>query len=95
VPIQSGQREVLGQYVEIADELLPVTITYRPDGWTVRGTVEECGYPEFIRRVACRQNGRFEITGIRPGEYYAFAFDREPGMLEADARTRLHWLHSK
>jgi len=97
--IQLGAREVLGQYVEIAPGV-PVTITYRSDGGTVRGTVEDCGsaavvlapqdpnlqYPEFIRRTACQQNGRYEITGLRPGEYYAFAFDTPPGLLESSLR---------
>lgn len=95
--IQLGTRDVLGQYVELTSGTLPVTITYRSDGGTVRGTVEECGratvvlapqepilqYSAFIRRATCQQNGRFEITGLRPGEYYAFAFDRPPGMLES------------
>jgi hypothetical protein len=98
--VQLGARDVLGQYVELAPGL-PVTITYRSDGGTVRGTVEDCGtatvvlapqdpslqYPEFIRRTKCQQNGRYEVTSVRPGEYYAFAFDTPPGVLESSSFT--------
>ena len=41
---------------------------------------------EFIRRATCQQNGRYEITALRPGEYYAFAFDSPPGTLESTLR---------
>ena len=89
-------RDVIGEWVEIQPGTLPVTIAYRSDGGTVRGAVEECGdatvvlapreaslhYAEFVRQTKCTQNGRFEITGLRPGEYYAFAFDKPIGLLE-------------
>jgi uncharacterized GH25 family protein len=94
--IEMNGRDVTGEWVEILPGTLPVTITYRADGGTVRGSVEDCGsatvvlaprdaslqYAEFIRQERCSQNGRFEITGVRPGEYYAFAFDKGVGMLE-------------
>jgi hypothetical protein len=94
--IEMNGRDVTGEWVEITPGTLPVTITYRSDGGTVRGAVEECGSAtvvlapreaslhsaEFIRQVKCGQNGRFEISAVRPGEYYAFAFDKGVGMLE-------------
>ena len=94
--IEMGGRDVLGQWVEIAPGTLPLTITYRGDGGTVRGTVEDCNgatvalaprephlqYSAFVRQEKCGPNGRFEIAALRPGEYYAFAFDRPIGMLE-------------
>jgi hypothetical protein len=94
--IEMNGRDVLGEWVEIAPGTLPVTIAYRSDGGTVRGAVEDCGgatvvlapqapalqYPEFVRQTKCQQGGHFEITGMRPGEYYAFAFDQPVGMLE-------------
>jgi 5-hydroxyisourate hydrolase-like protein (transthyretin family) len=94
--IEMNGRDVLGEWVEVAPGTLPVTITYRADGGTVRGTVEDCGgatvvlapqtpalqYSEFVRQTRCQQGGRFEITGMRPGEYYAFAFDQPVGMLD-------------
>jgi hypothetical protein len=105
--VQVGDREVLGEYVELSTGTLPVTITYRSDGGTVRGSVENCGkavvvlapqnsslqYPEFIRRTTCREGGQFEIRGLRPGDYYAFAFDREPGMLETSSFAQ-QWVNS-
>ncbi len=89
-------RDVTGQWVEIVPGTLPVTITYRADGGTVRGVVEDCGgatvvlaprdpalqYAEFIRQQACAPDGRYEIAAVRPGDYYAWAFDRGVGMLE-------------
>src|SRR5437763_1541208 len=80
--------------------------SYRTDGGTVRGTVEDCGgatvvlapqdpnlqYPDFIRRAACQQNGWYEITGLRPGEYYAFAFDSPPGVLDS-ASFACQWMN--
>jgi len=97
--IEIAGRDVTGEYVELAPGALPVTITYRADGGTVRGVVGDCGgativiapqnpvlqYGEFIRQTTCRQGGAFEIVGVRPGDYYAFAFDRPPGMLEASS----------
>lgn len=94
--VEMNGRDVTGQWVEIAPGTLPVTITYRADGGTVRGTVEDCAgatvvlaprdpalqYGEFIRQMACGQGGRYELAGVRPGEYYAWAFGRPPGMLE-------------
>lgn len=94
--IEMNGRDVVGEWVEIGASPLPVTITYRADGGTVRGTVEDCGgatvvvapqtatlqYAEFVRQTKCQQGGRFEITGLRPGEYYAFAFDQPVGVME-------------
>ena len=31
---------------------------------------------QFIRSGRCDSNGRFEMDSLRPGSYYAFAFDR-------------------
>jgi hypothetical protein len=91
-----GDRDVTEQLVELAPDSLPLTITYSSDGGGVRGAVEDCAGAtvvlaprdavlqtgDFIRQVKCQAGGRFEITGIRPGEYDAFAFDRAPGIFE-------------
>ena len=87
---------MLGENVEFSPGSLPITVIYKSDGGTVRGTVEDCAgatvtlapqetkllIGEFIQRAACDAAGRFQIGNIRPGEYYAYAFDRAPGMLE-------------
>jgi hypothetical protein len=94
--VEMGGRDLKGQWVEIVPGTLPVTITYRADGGTVRGAVEDCGsatvmlvpqepalqYADFIRQATCQPGGRFEIAAVHPGGYYVFAFDRPPGMLE-------------
>ena len=95
--IRLGDREVPpGQLLDIVSGALPLTVTYKSDGGTLRGTVEDCAsgtvvvYPrdrdlqlaEFRRTAQCDARGRYEIVAIRPGEYYAFAFDRAPGLEE-------------
>ena len=39
---------------------------------------------QFIRSGRCDGNGRFEIDSLRPGSYYAFAFDRVDGAALSD-----------
>ena len=94
--VKLGDRDVTEQLVELAPDSLPLTITYNSDGGGVRGAVEDCAgatvvlaprdaalqTSAFIRQVKCQAGGRFEIAGVRPGEYDAFAFDRAPGIFE-------------
>jgi hypothetical protein len=84
------------QPVDLMSGALPLQIVYRSNGGGVRGTVEDCGsatvilypqdpalqVPEFTRRATCGDRGRFEIANVRPGDYYAYAFDRAPGLEE-------------
>jgi uncharacterized GH25 family protein len=95
--VMLGEREVLGQNVELAAGSLPLRIVYRSNGGTVRGAVEDCAgagvvlmpqdpglrQMEFIRRATCNEGGRYEIPQVRPGDYYAFAFDQAPVTLDA------------
>jgi hypothetical protein len=91
--IRMAEREVLGETVELTAASPPITIFYKADGGGVRGTVEECGsarvvlvpqvralqgFGDFIGHAACDASGHFEISNMRPGEYYAYAFDRQP-----------------
>ena len=91
--IRMAEREVLGETVQLTAASPPITILYKADGGGVRGTVEDCGsarvvlvpreralqgISDFIRHAACDANGRFEISNMRPGEYYAYAFDQQP-----------------
>src|SRR5262249_52757821 len=76
-------------------------VVYRANGGTVRGTVDDCRgasivlVPQdlamqqvaFIRRATCDAAGRYEIAQVRPGDYYAFAFDDAP--IQPDALTRI------
>jgi hypothetical protein len=85
-----GGRDIFGRPVDLVDGSLPLQITYRPDPARVRGSVENGKgasvvlVPQdealmdgwFIRTSWCDAEGRFEIGSLRPGDYYAFAFDR-------------------
>lgn len=86
--IKAGDREVLGEQVDLSSGSLPITIIYRGDGGSVRGIVSDCAggavvllpleerlRAGFARTQPCGPNGRFEITSVRPGEYYALAFN--------------------
>jgi hypothetical protein len=90
--IRVAEREVLGETVELTAGS-PITILYKADGGGVRGTVEDCssasvvlvpqvralqGIGDFIRHASCDAGGHFEIAKVRPGEYYAYAFDQQP-----------------
>ena len=91
--IRIAEREVLGETVELTAASPPITILYKADGGGVRGTVEDCGsarvvlvpqerglqgFNDFIGHAACDAGGHFEISNMRPGEYYAYAFDQQP-----------------
>jgi hypothetical protein len=95
--IRMGEREVLGETVELTAASPPIAILYKADGGGVRGTVEDCGsarvvlvpqeralqgFGDFIRHAGCDAGGHFEISHMRPGEYYAFAFDQQPPIKE-------------
>jgi hypothetical protein len=73
---------------------VPLTITCRADGGTVRGAVEDClcatvmlvpreprlRIQALLPSADCGAGGRFEFAAVPPGEYYALAVDRAPGM---------------
>jgi hypothetical protein len=85
--IRLGNRDALEAGVQVLSGTQPLTITYKRNGGTVRGTVESCGagrvllIPQdpalrrdgFIQRAACDQNGRFAIPAVRPGDYFGLA----------------------
>ena len=84
-----GDQNVLGQEVELTPGSPPFRVVYRAKAARVRGSVENGAgsqvfllpqdeaflSDQFIRSARC-ENGRFEVDSLRPGEYYAFAFDR-------------------
>lgn len=88
--VKLGDRDVFGQPVEIQDGSERIRITYRANAPRVRGTVENgegaivalipqderMVSDQFIRTATAGRGGRFEIGSLRPGHYYAFAFDR-------------------
>ena len=83
-----GEREILGQPVEIAASPPPLRFILKPAASRVHGVVEEGAgatvvlLPKdearlnnrFIRSTKCDGEGRYEFSGVRPGDYYALAF---------------------
>jgi hypothetical protein len=98
--VQFGGRDVLGQTVDLADGSLSIRLIYKTNGGRVMGAAEHCiaavVFPKdpslqnnsFIRTGRCDAGGRFEMGGLRPGDYYAVAFaapeleSREQGLDE-------------
>jgi hypothetical protein len=86
--IKLGDQESVDGRVEFFSSSLPLTVTYRSDGGTVRGTVEECGSAtvllvsqdatlrarrEYVRSSKCSSKSTYEFTAVRPGDYYVLA----------------------
>jgi len=85
--IRIGGYDALGSGAEITSGDGPLTVAYKLGGGTVRGQVENCAAgtvrllprdkamwrPGFVLFAACDSNDRYEITAVRPGEYYAIA----------------------
>ena len=94
--VRMGNRELLGQYIDLVSGTLPVEIKFESEGGGVRGMVEDCGSgtvvlapqdsalqePQFVQTTRCGDQGRFQIANVRPGDYYAFAFDQWGGAAE-------------
>jgi len=86
--VRLGEKEVQPSEIEISSGLAPLTLVYKTNGGTVRGAVENCAtggvvltpldpavqWRGFVRKKLCDSKNRYEITDVRPGEYYALAF---------------------
>ena len=95
--VRLGDREVMSQPVDLHDGAIPFRVIYRANAGRVRGTVEKGAGStvvllpqdealldgQFIRTAKCDEIGRFEAGSLRPGDYYALAFDR----VDQDALT--------
>ena len=85
--IRVGGHDALGRDVEIVPGTQALTVAYKPGGGTVHGTVEKCAAgtvrllprdktmrrPGFILFAGCDANDHYEISAVRPGEYYVLA----------------------
>ncbi|MGO9261561.1 MAG: carboxypeptidase regulatory-like domain-containing protein [Bryobacteraceae bacterium] len=85
--VRAGGTDVAPAEVEISSGAVPIAVVYRTNGGVVRGTVEKCAsgpvllvsqetvrrWLGFLRAAQCDSNDRYEITAVRPGEYYALA----------------------
>lgn len=98
-----GDREVIGQEVNLTNGSTPFRVIYKPNAGRVLGTVEKGEGStvvllpkeeafldgQFIRSAKCEAGGSFEVSSLRPGDYYAFAFDHvDLGTLEDPAFVR-------
>jgi carboxypeptidase family protein len=96
--IKLGEAEVYGLPVEIWDGSLPIRIKYKYGAPVVRGTAgagegatvaivnaDDHLVSEDVRTVATGSGGRFEFGNLRPGDYYAVAFDRKDSFIAMPA----------
>jgi hypothetical protein len=104
--IRIGDRDASGLDVPILSGAQPLVLTYKLGGGSVRGKIEGCGGASVVlvprdptlRRNGffglghCGPDGNFQLSAIRPGEYYGLAMtgDRGPsfdeGVLKQAAR---------
>jgi hypothetical protein len=85
--VRVGEAEQSTMEVELFSGAAAITVVYRTNGGTVRGTAEKCASggvvlvpqdpalrrPGFLHSRPCDANGRYEMSALRPGEYYVLA----------------------
>ena len=90
--IRLGETMLAAPDVEIASAGQPLTLTYKTNGGAVRGTVESCAsgtvllapqdaakrWPQSVLSATCDANNRYQISSLRPGDYYALALPADP-----------------
>ena len=95
--ILQGAQDVSGQDVELAAGSPPLTIVFRADPGGARGQVNEGSGASVIffprgtvytpwsdpNTARCDKDGKFELSGLAPGDYAVVAFPRivEPDLL--------------
>ena len=86
--VRLGERDVTDQELEIGAGAPPIRVIYRAGAGRVNGTVENGDGAtvvllpkeealltyQYVRSVKCDSQGRYELDGLRPGDYYALAF---------------------
>ncbi len=82
-------RDVTGQAVELSGHSGPITIIFKPNPARITGTVEKCEgqtvvlwqfdepvlESQWFHQEVCDARGHFDFTNLRPGDYYAYAFE--------------------
>jgi protocatechuate 3,4-dioxygenase beta subunit len=86
--IMVGGQDVLGQEVDLTASTPAVTVVYRPNPGSIRGTIDQGEgaivllwpdgpvVPPMVRSVTAGAHGSFEFPNVAPGEYSVVAFDR-------------------
>jgi hypothetical protein len=86
--VMLGGRDIMGQEVELTTGTPPISVVYKPNPGSIRGTVEQGGgatvlvwpdggvIPDMVRAVQADSRGDFEIPNVPPGDYSVIAFDR-------------------
>ncbi|MCU1327239.1 MAG: hypothetical protein JWN34_2609 [Bryobacterales bacterium] len=86
--VRLGNVDVMGREVSLTGNDPPIAVEYTNNGGIVKGSVRDGqrGYvvlvpvdeklrdSVFIETVFSDTEGRFEFLGVRPGDYYGFAF---------------------
>ena len=85
--VRAGGADLTMQEVEISSDIA-ITVVYKSNGGSVRGTAENCASggvvlvpadpalrrAGFSKSGPCDSTGRYEVRAVRPGDYYALAF---------------------
>ena len=86
--VRLGGAEIPAPDIDLTAGPLPLTLVFKANGGSLRGTVEKCAAGGVLlvpqdpaqrwqssgREPRCDSNGRYEISDLRPGDYYAIAF---------------------
>ena len=87
--VRLGIADVTGQPVELTPASPPIRIVYRSGAGRAVGLVDDSNTAtvvlapkndalmaaQFARSASTGQDGRFDISSLRPGDYYIWAFD--------------------
>jgi hypothetical protein len=96
--VRVGETGLTTAEVNLSPGAAPITVVYKTNGGTVRGTAEKCAagivilIPQdpamqslpFLRSVRCDVSDRYEITAVRPGGYYTLALAEPGGVPQLD-----------
>lgn len=96
--VRIGDAGLTTAEVNLSSGAAPITVVYKTNGGTVRGTAEKCArgivilIPQdpaiqavgFLRSGLCDANDRYEFKAVRPGDYYALAFAEPGGVPQLD-----------
>jgi hypothetical protein len=96
--IRVGGADLTTAEMDLSSGAVPITVVYKANGGVVGGTAEKCSrgivvlIPQdpaiqslgFLRSSLCDANDRYQISAVRPGDYYALAFAEPGGVPQLD-----------